>query len=368
MICKNCNRDKIIKNGKLCKSCMYIKRHKDNVEEILNEEKWNIEEIYNILDSLLYEEKEYLNDILELLNNKSIEDLVDILDTKLKIGGNVKQNIKINCYTCGKEMCRHKGDLKYERLYCSLECRDYYRSKHFCGENSASYNRKIVMCTNCGKEFSVPQNRLNNTNSFGETNLFCSHECYGEYRRKYYIGEKHHMYGKEVPPHLIEEFNKRMSKFMSEGKMPTTLTKPHIKVNNILDDIKINYENEHNLKYYLLDVYLKDFKLGIEIMGDYWHSNPIKYDFKNLNETQKKRIEKDKSKHGFILNHRKFEVLYIWENDIIHQYDMCKKLIELYIGNNGILKDYNSFNYHSVNNDIELNEDIIYPYFTLQNP
>ena len=42
---------------------------------------------------------------------------------------------------------------------------------------------------------------------------------------------------------------------------------------------------------------------------------------------------------------------------------MCKMLIQLYIKMNGILENYNSFNYHIFNDMLALNSEIIYPYF-----
>jgi hypothetical protein len=65
-----------------------------------------------------------------------------------------------------------------------------------------------------------------------------------------------------------------------------------------------------------------DFKVGkkiIEINGDYWHCNPIKYkaDYynKNLKMTAQEKWNYDKQKIEFA-NSKGFEVLEVWENDI----------------------------------------------------
>ena len=62
------------------------------------------------------------------------------------------------------------------------------------------------------------------------------------------------------------------------------------------------------------------------------------------------------------------EILYLWETDIKTDINLCLKLIDLYINNNGKLKDYNSFNYHLQNDKLVLNNNIINPFFITQNP
>ena len=53
-------------------------------------------------------------------------------------------------------------------------------------------------------------------------------------------------------------------------------SKIQLKINSILDELKINYEREKIFEYYAADNYLNDFNLIIEVMGDYWHGNPNK--------------------------------------------------------------------------------------------
>ena len=102
-------------------------------------------------------------------------------------------------------------------------------------------------------------------------------------------------------------------------------------------------------------------------MGDYWHGNPIKYKEKDLSIIQLKSKKRDKSKHTYIKKYHNFEILYLWENDIINEVNLCKSLINLYIKHKGILKDYNSFNYYVNDNKTILKDEIIYPYFIRHN-
>jgi very-short-patch-repair endonuclease len=126
----------------------------------------------------------------------------------------------------------------------------------------------------------------------------------------------------------------------------------------------VKYINEHPFTYYAVDNYLIDNNLIVEVMGDYWHSNPCKYNtVDDLNNMQINRITTDKAKHSYIKNQYGIEILYLWEHDICNNPKLCKLLIDYYIANNGILNNYHSFNY-SIDNDnnIIINKKLIIPY------
>lgn len=182
-------------------------------------------------------------------------------------------------------------------------------------------------------------------------NHFCSEECRKKwFANVYYQTEEY------------KEKSRLRAVEILKNNIPTTQTKPQIIINNLLEELGISYTNEKSIKYFSLDNYLDDYDLAIEVMGDFWHTNPIIYS-EVTREIQKKRIPKDKSKHTYVKNKYNYEILYLWENDIYNNLDVCKELIKKYIANNGILKDYNSFNYHIFDNELLLNDKIIYPYF-----
>lgn len=119
-------------------------------------------------------------------------------------------------------------------------------------------------------------------------------------------------------------------------------------INNLLDDMKIAFEDEYDIKYYLVDCYLTDYNLMIEVQGDFWHCSPL------LNKNSvgiKNNVVKDKRKHTYIKNKYGIEVLYLWESDVRNNIDLCRKLIEVYIASNGKLDNYHSFNYQMDEDD-----------------
>ena len=92
----------------------------------------------------------------------------------------------------------------------------------------------------------------------------------------------------------------------------------------------------------------------IEVQGDFWHCSPLLSGKSNTSGI-KRNLIKDKRKHTYIKNKYGIEVLYLWEKDINENFKLCKKLIELYIKNNGKLGNYHSFNYElNDNNELEL--------------
>ena len=340
----------------------YLKRNKHMVDIILEDNIWSLDEIKIILENILYQKVDVINDIVPLLNNRMLDDLVNLLLTQLHIGGRTPIKIKLNCNSCGKELIRPISEYKKPRVYCNYECRDRYKTIYLSGENSPFYNRIEIKCTNCGKDIKIIPCTNNVVNQFGDEHHFCSKKCYWEYRSKYYVQEKHAMFGVEVDLEHRKMASQRLLQTIADGRMPQTLTKPHKIIDDILSNNDIDYKNEEPFKYYSVDIYLQKYNLAIEIMGDYWHCSPIKYDFDELSNIQKKSIRRDKSKMTYIKKYYGINILYLWENDIIHNTKMCEELIKHYISNDGILDDYNSFNY-SYSDKLVLNFDIIQPYF-----
>ena len=361
MLCKICNKREIDNRG-VCKACDYKKRHLKDIDKIINDSLWNEDEVDIILDNILHRKIEVVNDLLPFLNNKTLADLIKLLRGDLRIG-NAPQLVRLYCFTCGKSVDRTLKHFYDERVYCDYTCRDKYRSEYLSGENSPFYKREHTMCNSCGKQIDVIPYDYNKTNEFGDSHHFCSQECYWRYRSKYYIGEKHPQYGVEKSEESKEKSRITAIENLKNGKMPQTLTKPHIKIHELLKSNNIPCIDEYPCKYYSIDIYVKEYNMMIEIMGDYWHANPLKYSYDELNKYQLNDIRRDKSKHTYIKKYYNVEILYLWECDINKNIDLCLNLIKLFIDNNGILDNYHSFNYYMDNNEILLQGNPIMPYF-----
>ena len=293
---------------------------------------------------------------------------------------------KYNCDVCGKEFTLRKSRLqkllsgKQKSLTCSIECASV--NKHT-GTN--------IICDNCGKEFYRRQDHIDRNSAHS----FCCNECQYEFSRKIsreirkceICGESfeckissnqnccnQNCFAKWQQEHLISDTSDCENEFdpmLPNGRILIQMleqrqcdwveTEPQLKVNSLLDELGINYQREKSYTYYAVDNYLIEYNLIIEVQGDYWHCNPILYPL-NINKTQLKKISCDKRKKTYILKYYNINILYLWESDIIHSIDKCKALIQAYINNDGVLDNYQSFNYIYENEKLILNKDIIIPY------
>lgn len=298
----------------------------------------------------------------------------------------VKTGVYVNCEYCGKETYKTQTHMKRNtHHFCSFECyqnytkensREYRKCKvcndefyvlksstqELCsyecryefyktlvGIKNIKFKRIEVICRNCGKKHFVKRYAVNENKD-----NFCSNECQREWYKNFiYQTEEYKEKRRNIAIDMLQRgiFNRNSSSIQ-------------IIINSLLDNISVKYTNEEKFVYYAVDNYLIDYNLIIEVMGDYWHSNPNKYsDFNKLNNIQKDRIGRDISKNTYIKNHYGIYILYLWESDINKTINVCEKLIKEYIKNKGVLDSYNSFNYSlDNNNNLMLNNNLTIPY------
>ena len=151
-----------------------------------------------------------------------------------------------------------------------------------------------------------------------------------------------------------------MIKQLNNGSISTE-TEPQKIVDTILNNLKIEFKREEPFGFFTVDNYLQPYNLIIEVQGDYWHTNPKKFT-SSITKVQYDRIGRDKAKHSYIKNQYGIDILYLWESDITSNVDLCIKLIQYYIENNGNIEDYHSFNYYIENGVLLLNKNVVIPY------
>ena len=251
------------------------------------------------------------------------------------------------CETCGELF--HVSKKSVQR-FCSVECQNVWQTQQI-GAKNPKFIRELVACDCCGDEFYMQKYRIGLFK-----HKFCSDKC----RQSWYSN----VFSQDE--NWKEESKKRAVKIL-ENKQIDTNTKPQQIINDLLENMNISYINEKGFKYYSVDNYLNDDNLIIEVMGDFWHCHPLKYNKNNMRDIHKKRIPRDKAKHTYFINNYGIEILYLWESDIYNNLDVCKMLIDKYIENKGILESYHSFNYHIENNELILNDEIIIPYQDMVN-
>jgi len=269
-----------------------------------------------------------------------------------------KQNFVTKiCKTCNKEFEIAESQAhKYST--CSKECSKIYQDKL---RNERYKDLRVeYFCEYCGKSYNVAKSLHEHPS---RSSRFCSMKCRNKWESENKLGENHHNYGIKYSKAKRRQMSEIVVKLYEDGVYDKQ-TLPQKIVNDLLNNNNINFQNEKGFKYYLVDNYLSDYNLAIEVNGDYFHSHPLKYPTL-INEMQKNNIIRDKRKRTYLKRYGKFEILYLWENDIKQNPELCEKLILEYIKNKGQLRNYQSFNYELINNKLVLKNDLIIPYIDL---
>ena len=286
---------------------------------------------------------------MEQYPDKSLSDIAVILHQDGYSFHDIK--IKVQCSVCGKEIGVRPSVYRKQK---SFRCDDHIKHRAS-GKESKFYKRVHVQCDYCGKDMEIiPYDYENVRTVSGVQHHFCGRECYYKYRSKHYVRDSAPMFHRNHSPESVEKM--RVACAQRAQKQDRLNTSPQLKIDCVLDSIGVSYQREYPLDYYSIDNFLDGYNLAIEVMGDYWHANPLKYGpcGSTLNDIQCKQILKDKQKHGYVLGHYGIQVLYVWEDDINERSDVIERLITKYIESGGRLQNYHSFNY-----DIACNGEIV---------
>lgn len=309
----------------------------------------------------------------------------ECLNSYRKLNGSPNNTkVKVNCFCCNKEIKVQK--YRYDKLLngevsfiaCSRICQNRIIGQNNKGENNSQYKEKIKMnCDVCEQEFEIEPHRVGRAKycsvacqriGVGKQNiptkkrLVNCYNCDKEFSRwEHELNRyEHHFCSAKCRVACQGIFIAKQKGNYDTGCQITT--------NDLLKGIGINYTNEKPFGSYSVDNYLEEYDLIIEVMGDYWHSNPTTYKcYENLNKTQKQRIKADKSKKTYFKKHCGIDILYLWEKDLNDNPETCKELIKNYVNSKGVLEDYNSFNYKLVNGKLASKKNIILPYFKKAN-
>lgn len=351
--------------GVRCKFCDWKYRNKNKE---ISYKRFDTETAEEILSLVLYDKVYCINDIHEHYPIYSIDEIIELL-RHLKLGNKGILKVRVACTFCGKEILKTVSDYYANtgNYYCSYECYHSDQPRTLgSGENNRCYNRIQTQCTECGKTIKIIPYNYNKRNSYGENNNFCSQSCYWKFRSRHYVGQKNHNYIDNIKQDTLDKLRIAKAKYLSNN-VPNLNTGIQLKVNDILDECGIKYIREYPIDFYAIDNYLQDYDLIIEVMGDYWHSSPLIFNDNGrmINDGQRKTISGDKAKLTYFKKHYRLHPLYLWESDINNSYDKCKALVALFVNSNGIISEYNSFNYQFLDNKLSLIDNPIKPYFYL---
>lgn len=206
----------------------------------------------------------------------------------------------MSCIYCQKEFERKPSMIKENNL-CSVECRSKW--------NSDKSNQIDLNCSVCKKSYKV-------VNSRKEVSKTCSKECHYKYIKD--ISLNGHM--NEI---LIKNGIKSRLNMPKSDTLPERLTEDYL-INN-----SIKYKKQHSMyNKFLVDFYLYELDIVLEVFGDYWHGNPLKFNEEkgNLEDWQIKQRIKDSNRKKYLekVGHK---FVSIWECEIHENIEKIKTLI-----------------------------------------
>jgi G:T-mismatch repair DNA endonuclease (very short patch repair protein)/transposase len=181
-----------------------------------------------------------------------------------------------------------------------------------------------ITCSACGKKKEQKGTYYARRLRAGKDTYFCNRECADRHHSQQMTGENN--------PNFEGSFHGPKDAYLMSLKVNTEIgrignTSIERAIQTKLDELGIRYEPQKQMYYWQVDFYLPDHNLVIETHGDYWHGNPEVYNDCNLNHTQIKNRNRDKSKAAYLAKngHR---VLILWEKDIKMCINWCVNRIK----------------------------------------
>lgn len=294
----------------------------------------------------------------------------------------------VNCETCNSELLRLPYQIKASKtglFFCNRDCKSKWHSIQFenmklekkckncnniirtqkskidnteycsrkCLGKSKSNNGTIsVTCENCSKKFTRIKSQVKgnnlcsikcrsewNANKCKDVELTCN-ICDCKYTTKFIYKDKSKTCSKKCGAKWKSHLAKTVlnEQYIQRGinsvlKMKKYDTKPELIVEEELIKNNINYIKQYKIcNKYLVDFYLPEKNIIIEVFGDYWHVNPRIYGEgrKPLNKYQMDKIKKDELRINNIKMNG-YDLYILWEFDIINDLkNIITPIINLY--------------------------------------
>jgi hypothetical protein len=221
------------------------------------------------------------------------------------------ERVKTKCLFCEIEFKTLPNKLKTGKSkYCSRQCKDKHQKELYLKENNPVYGNEHTdewkeWNSNRLKELWTTETHRNNVKLgqelfFEENGFWCGTDEKSLEKRENTLLRKYGVkniseirkYRNKADETCIKKYGKTAFELLLLlARKKNKGTNIEIKIGKLLLEQNIKFEtqfeicyNEINFRSY--DFYLSEFNLLIEADGDYWHSNPSKYQNKILTEVQ----------------------------------------------------------------------------------
>ena len=110
----------------------------------------------------------------------------------------------------------------------------------------------------------------------------------------------------------------------SAKKMSNKMTSPEKIFAGMMKELGVEFESQKVIDNKIYDFYIPSKNMIIEVHGDYWHSNSLIYEEKNLNKIQIKNKKNDKYKE-ILAKGNNYNFNITWEYDLNNNYEEEKR-------------------------------------------
>ena len=224
----------------------------------------------------------------------------NVCNKKAKISFDKKSNFKWG-YVCG----RYEGTKKW-----SEEAKI-----NRCGENNPMFNKTAWNKNKTAKNNIIIKNISNKLKNRIVSNSTKKKQSESAKKRVIH-GHSGHKHSEENK----EKFRINTLKMINDGKFKQNKTKPFLKMCEILQKLKLTFEEEKIVNYWSFDLYIPLYNCYIEVDGDYWHSNPKIYPNGPQTKTQKINYFRDIKKNKYCKENG-LKIIRFWESNILNEED-----------------------------------------------
>ncbi len=206
----------------------------------------------------------------------------------------------LDCQRCKTAFYAYPYEINSGRAkFCSMDCHNQTQKEE----------KAILYCKVCQVEFIISSGYLNPNRlakSRGKRGLYCSQKCC-----------------RSDPDYAISHA-KACHKWRSSG-----INKLEASCYEFLSTLPYVFEKQRLMfGKFCVDAYFPDSNLVVQIDGDYWHGNQIR--FPTLTDRQIRQQSKDRSVDAY-LTKAGCKVIRLWESDIRNRPDWCINQIRTFI-------------------------------------
>ena len=108
------------------------------------------------------------------------------------------------------------------------------------------------------------------------------------------------------------------------NKMSNKMTEPERIFADMMSELNVEFETQKIIENKIFDFYIPSKNMIIEVHGDYWHSNPLIYEEKELNKIQVRNQRNDSFK-DILAKGRGYNIEVTWEYDLKNCYEIEKE-------------------------------------------